>query len=344
MADSPGPPTRSRRSDMRRPTAVSGVRCRTFVPGGAHEVSSVTARILRHWRVSAVLLTVAVAMLVAAWSGADSDSSPHRPIPAAAASPILISTTSTTEHRVSAPTVPIPTRASPLRILVVGDSLGIDLGESFVRNLDTTGIVTTTIAARGDTGLANQGYFDWPAQLPPLLTATRPGIVVVLVGANDDQGMYVGPVPVNPASQAWNRAYAQRVDRILAASQQASARVVWIGLPPMEDPQLDAARRRVNRIDEIETRRYPNALYLPPPAALVTCSGQYKQSATDASGETVQLRTPDHVHLTWSGADVLAEGAITAIDRRWHLALGRLTQIAPLNSPCPARPSLTVLP
>jgi hypothetical protein len=344
MPDSPGPPTRSRRNRTRRPSAVCDVRCRTFDPGGAHEVSSVTARILRRRRVSAVLLTFAVAMLLAAWFGSDSDSSPHRPIPAAAAPPILISTTSTTAHRVSAPTVPIPTRASPLRILVVGDSLGIDLGESFVRNLDTTGIVTTTIAARGDTGLANQGYFDWPAQLPPLLTAARPDIVVVLVGANDDQGMYVGPVPVSPASQAWNRAYAQRVDHVLAASQQAGARVVWAGLPPMEDPQLDAAIRRVNRIDEIETRRYPNALYLPPPAALVTCSGQYKQFATDASGETVQLRTPDHVHLTWSGADVLAEGAIRAIDRRWHLALGHLTQIAALNSPCPARSSSTDLP
>jgi hypothetical protein len=156
--------------------------------------------------------------------------------------------------------------------------------------------------------------------------------------------MYVGDMPVSPTSQAWSRAYAQRVDRVLAASQQAGARVVWVGLPPMEDPQLDAAMRRENRIDEFETRRYPDALYLPPPAALVTCSGQYKEFATDASGETVQLRTPDHVHLTWSGAKLLAEGAIAAVERRWHLALGRLGQSAALGSPCPARSSLTVLP
>jgi hypothetical protein len=344
MPVSTGPATGSRHSRMRRRTSLRGVRWRTFVPGRRSRSELVTARILRRWRVAAVLLTVAFALLAATWIGPDVDSSPHRPIPAAGAMPTLISTTSTTEHHVNAPTVPTPTPASPLRILVVGDSLGIDLGESFVRILDTTGFVTTTIAARGDTGLANQGYFDWPAQLPPLLTAARPDIVVVLVGANDDQGMYVGAVPVSTTSQAWSRAYARRVDRVLAASQQAGARTVWVGLPPMEDPELDAAMRRVNRIDELQTRRYPDALYLPPPAALVTCSGQYKEFAVEASGETVQLRTPDHVHLTWSGADALADGAIGAIDRRWHLALGRLTQIAALSSPCSGRSNATVLP
>ena len=247
------------------------------------------------------------------------------------------STSTTTKAHESAPTIPEPTRASPLRVLVIGDSLGIDLGQSFVRDIDTTGLVATTIAARGDTGLANQAYFDWPARLPSMLAQARPNFVVVLVGANDDQGMYVRNVPVNPASQAWSRAYARRVERLLAESQRAGARVVWVGLPPMEDPQLGAATRRVNRIDETETRRHPDALYLPPPAALVTCAGQYKQSAIDGSGNTVQLRTPDHVHLTWSGAQVLADGVVAAIDHRWHLALERLTRPVVVSSPCPSQ-------
>jgi hypothetical protein len=225
-----------------------------------------------------------------------------------------------------------------LRVLVIGDSLGVDLGESFVRDFDTTGIVATTIAARGDTGLANQAYFDWPARLPLLLTAARPDVVVVLVGANDDQGMYVRHAPVTPTSPAWSRAYAQRVGLLLAASHRAGARVVWVGLPPMEDRDLDAATRRVNRIDEIEVRRHPDALYLPPPSALVTCAGQYKQFADDASGNAVQLRTPDHVHLTWTGAQVLANGVVAAIDHRWHLALGRLTRRVVFNSSCPSSP------
>jgi uncharacterized protein len=249
------------------------------------------------------------------------------------------STSTTTEGHASAPTVPAPTRASPLRVLVIGDSLGVDLGESFVRDIDTTGIVATTIAARGDTGLANQTYFDWPARLPLMLAEAQPNFVVVLVGANDDQGMYVRNVPVTPTSQAWSRAYARRVGRLLAESQRAGARVVWVGLPPMEDPQLNAATRRVNRIDEIETRRRPDALYLPPPSALVACAGQYKQFAADASGNTVQLRTPDHVHLTWSGAQVLANGVVAAIDHRWNLALGRLARPVVLSSPCPAPPN-----
>jgi hypothetical protein len=76
-------------------------------------------------------------------------------------------TTTTTEGPAFAPLR--PTTASPLRVLEIGDSLGIDLGDQLQSQFDATGLVTTTVAALGDTGLANLSYYDWPAQLVTLL-------------------------------------------------------------------------------------------------------------------------------------------------------------------------------
>ncbi len=44
-------------------------------------------------------------------------------------------------------------------------------------------------------------------------------------------------------------------------------------------------------------------------------------SVTTSSGETEVIRTPDGVHLTTPGAELLAQAVIAGIDARWHLTL-----------------------
>jgi len=43
-----------------------------------------------------------------------------------------------------------------LRVLVVGDSLGIDLGDSLVNDLANTGVVTATLDGKESTGLTGR--------------------------------------------------------------------------------------------------------------------------------------------------------------------------------------------
>src|SRR5581483_2400924 len=58
-----------------------------------------------------------------------------------------------------------PTAAAPLRVLVVGDSIGIDLGQPLVADLSATGVVSASLDGRIDTGLSRPDYFNWPAEL-----------------------------------------------------------------------------------------------------------------------------------------------------------------------------------
>jgi hypothetical protein len=215
----------------------------------------------------------------------------------------------------------LPTTASPLRVLEIGDSLGIDLGDQLEAQLDATGRVRTTVASVGDSGLANVTYLDWPTHLASLLVADRPQVVVVFIGANDDQGLYVDGSPTAPGTLAWVSGYTQRVDNVLQEVTSARARVVWVGMPPMANPDLNTAMQREDVIYQCETQRFPGTLYFSSAPVLESASGLYEATGNDGSGQQTALRTPDGVHLTPAGGTVLAHAVIDAIDHRWHLSL-----------------------
>jgi peptidoglycan DL-endopeptidase LytF len=222
---------------------------------------------------------------------------------------------------VALPALSPPTPSAPLRVLEIGDSLGIDLGDRLEADLANSGLATTTMASQGDSGLANTGFYDWPAQLSALLATDHPQIVVVLLGANDDQGLVVDGQAVQPGTQAWAAAYAQRVDEIAQESIRAGARVAWVAVPPMQDVALNAFVNVVNAIDEREVDALPGTLFLASSSVLGGPAGAYENALPDASGASVVVRTPDGVHLTTPGAERLSSAVIAAMDRRWSLGI-----------------------
>ncbi len=87
------------------------------------------------------------------------------------------STSSTTTSTSDAPTptaAPIVTRNGKVTVLEIGDSLGIDLGWGMQWALQSYPNVTLLQAAKGDSGLANVGFYNWPAALQAALKATTP--------------------------------------------------------------------------------------------------------------------------------------------------------------------------
>lgn len=208
-----------------------------------------------------------------------------------------------------------------MRILEVGDSLGMDLGAALQSDLDGSGVVSVTMDAQGDTGLANEGYYDWPTALTGDLASAQPQIVIVLLGANDAQGFVVDGTAQAFGTPAWQSTYAQRIDAVLQESGQVHARVVWVGAPAMEDPTLSAQMQLLDGLYAREVAKCPWALYLPSDPVLAP-DGQFTFTGTTPSGQTLTTRTPDGVHLTSAGAQLLAQAAVAAMDHRWgmHLA------------------------
>jgi uncharacterized protein len=206
-----------------------------------------------------------------------------------------------------------PTSADPLRVLIVGDSLGIDMGGQLQYDLAGTGVVNAALDARESTGLTRPDYFNWPAELASDLKTASPQVVVVMIGANDAQD-FLGPPDVPYTSPQWNPMYSQRVSSFMQEAESGGAQVIWVGMPPMENPALSAQMADLDNIDQTEAAaQTPPVVYISTDKSLGTAQGGYTAFITNAAGQVVNVRTPDGTHLTPGGGQVVAQQVINEL-------------------------------
>jgi uncharacterized protein len=223
---------------------------------------------------------------------------------------------------VTEPTTPAGATAGPIRLVEIGDSLGVDLGEAMESSWPATS-ARLTMAARGDTGLSNRAYYNWPTVLAGLLANTRPQVVIVFLGANDLQSMVAGSTILYDGTPAWNAEYAVRVTAVISESVRSGARVLWIGEPVMQTAFINAGMARLDGIAERVVARYPDdAAYLSSNSVLAP-DGSFSFYARGLTGGQVQVRTPDGVHLMPAGAELLAAAVAKALAETWgmHVAV-----------------------
>jgi uncharacterized protein len=211
------------------------------------------------------------------------------------------------------PNPKMPTAANPLRVLIVGDSIGLDLGGPLQSDLAGTGVVNAALDARESTGLTRPDYFNWPAELTADLKSFQPQVVVVMIGANDAQD-FLGPPDVPFTSPQWNSLYAQRVAQFMQTAQSGGALVVWVGMPPMQDPGLNAQMADLDGIVQHQAAQAkPPVTFISTDKSLGTPQGGYTAFVTNAAGQVVNVRAPDGTHLTTGGGQVAAQQVITTL-------------------------------
>jgi hypothetical protein len=233
--------------------------------------------------------------------------SEHRPTPA---------TTTTTLAPITHPSA-----ANPLRVLIVGDSLGIDMGGPLQNDLATTGVVTATLDARESTGLTRPDYFNWPDELQTDLASARPQVIVVLMGANDAQD-FPGPPDVPFTSPQWNVLYATRVSNFMHLAESQGADVIWVGLPPMQNAALSAQMSDLNYIDQTQASLLaPRVHFISTTKLIGTARGTYTPFITNAAGQVVNVRAPDGIHLTPAGGEVISQRVIKFMQSDLHIEL-----------------------
>jgi hypothetical protein len=225
---------------------------------------------------------------------------------------------------VLAHTISQPTPNRPLTVLVIGDSLGEDLGIGLGDVLGASSAVRLIDAATGSTGLSNSTYYNWPAHLEADLARYHPSVVVAMFGGNDWQSILVSKyTAASPGTPAWNAVYKARVRQIVSEVVAAGAQPYWVGLPPMGaashlPPEMAPS---LNAIYRAVVTAQPGGTYVPS-AQLFEAHGAYAQYLRNAAGDLVQVRDPDGVHLDPpAGCDLVGHAAVGAIDRVNHIEL-----------------------
>jgi hypothetical protein len=214
-----------------------------------------------------------------------------------------------------------PTAADPLRLLMLGDSLGIDLGEQLVNDLTNTGVVHATLDGQLGTGLTRPDYFDWPAELQQDLVRDDPDVVVVMIGANDAQD-FLGPPDVPFGSAQWTSMYDQRVATFMREAASRGAHVVWVGMPPMQNPGLSADMANLDALDRAQAQSAPGVTFVSSSNVIGTPTGTYTPYL-EVNGQNVNVREPDGTHIAPGGAEILAQAVVATLRGPLHVALPR---------------------
>ena len=183
-------------------------------------------------------------------------------------------------------------------MLIVGDSIGLDLGGPLQSDLAGTGVVNAALDARESTGLTRPDYFNWPAELTSDIAEVHPQVVVMMIGGNDAQD-FPGPPDVPYTRRSGTRSTPSGWTQFMQIAASGGATVVWVGMPPYGEPVLNAQMQDLNAVVQQQAAAtVPPVVFLSTDKTLGTPQGGYTAFVTNAAGQVINVRAPDGTHLT----------------------------------------------
>ena len=199
------------------------------------------------------------------------------------------------------------------QVLVLGDAIGGGLGAGLLRLVEANGNYEVTLRFNEESGLARPEVYDWPATLPKILASGSYDVIVVLLGTNDRQMIRSGNARHAFNSPGWIAAYHAQMDKLLDELANSGAKVYWVGLPPMQDPEFDAAMQVIaaQQRARVEAR---GMTYLDIRRALSAPDGSYTDTGPDDTGEVKKLRGKDGISFFKAGNNRMGQLVLEAIE------------------------------
>ena len=218
-----------------------------------------------------------------------------------------------------------PTSSNKLRVAVIGDSLSQGLGPAIERWM-SPGVVRVLSLGRQSTGLSRQDYFNWQAGMRQIVDEFRPDLVFILLGSNDAQAQIsTDGTAIPTGSVDWVQGYRAQAARLLSEATSAGTRVVWVGIPIVEERNRWDFYRRVNDIYRDTTEADPLGRYLDTWSLFRAKDGGYRAFVRNERGVLQEMRAPDGIHFTPNGYAYLGRMALRAAAESFDLSQRAVT-------------------
>lgn len=209
----------------------------------------------------------------------------------------------------------------PQRVLLIGDSLMQNgcLGSQLEVRFKQCKGVQVARWAKQSTGLARKDYFDWAAKLKELIAKHQPDLIVAIWGANDCQSVTNsrGKALAVFGTEAWDKAYGERVEEMTAIAHDAGAELVIIGLPSMRNEKYGARIARLNSVVEKHAQQ-AGGVYLPTWNITSGNHGSYLASIK-YNGKNINMRQKDGIHLSNGGAGYVSDWLMGEMGKLFEL-------------------------
>ena len=199
------------------------------------------------------------------------------------------------------------TEADPLEVAIIGDSLTEQVGPTLIARLARPGVPGEGFHDfTYSSGLSRPDFYDWQARAAQLLEERDPDIWVVMVGANDGQDVTDEDGTFRHlGTDEWEAIYRSRVGALMDLLTSEGGAVVWIGQPVMRDVEFDETMAYVSSLYAAEAATRAHVSFVDARAVFAAEGGGYADYLPAGDGQLMQMRLPDGIHLTRSGAERL---------------------------------------
>ena len=237
--------------------------------------------------------------------------------------------------------LPKPFKGHPMHLYIAGDSMMGLPGMALVNLSNKTRLIKPELDYHISTGLARPDAFNWPAQLQQQVKAFDPGAVVLMFGANDNQGVQTSSGQIYQfGTDGWKKEYTKRVEDMIGLLFQGGVRrVYWIGQPIMPSSSFNHELELMNGIYKRLAEKTPGVEYIDT-WSLLSRNGTYSQYLPGVDGEMQQVREQDGEHLTYAGGLIVAQAVLDAIKKEWFPKKGE----GPSSPPPSPKPSKSASP
>jgi hypothetical protein len=199
-----------------------------------------------------------------------------------------------------------------LEVLVIGDALGGGLGAGLSRRAEIEGGVSVAVRFNEESGVARPEVYDWTETLPKILEGKTYDAVVVLMGSNDRQAIRAQSARYEFNTPEWITAYKAQLDKILDVLAAAHTRTYWVSIPPMADPDYEAAMAAIAAIQK-ERAEAKGATFVDIRPSFLSADGRYTDVGPDDTGEVRKLRSRDGVSFFKQGNNRMGQLVLAAI-------------------------------
>ena len=198
----------------------------------------------------------------------------------------------------------------PPRVSIYGDSLAAGFGGLLKSMLDQQGI-TTFLATKGSSGLSQPGFFDWPNHLNVWVPQENAGVVVIGLGANDGQDLFVNEISYSTTDPEWSLEYERRVTELVTLVTSQGRTLIWVGTPDVKAKgfraNLEILRTSTKNAIDAARANGADAVYLDTWNLFLGLDGNFSPYVIDPSdGKRKKSRYSDGFHLSLAGNKILA--------------------------------------
>jgi len=204
--------------------------------------------------------------------------------------------------------------------LLIGDSLGNNLGYGMISELKKASTLTFTLKAKASTGLSNAWFYNWHNNLNTFLKTYKPNLVMVFLGANDRQNFTVNGKVLNFGTPSWINTYKSNITQIATAATNSGAYVLWVGMPIMKPYNYAKGETLIDQQFAVAVPKVPGSIYVETRNFTSDANGNYREGGL-VNGKYTQIRGTDGIHFSGAGQPVIATYIINYINRTYHVNL-----------------------